>query len=253
MSIEEESGTSAAAPALASPPTLSAEAVKAEVRVLLERNLMSNDDELKIETLHKLANYFAEKEDGPNAYHQKVEHRRAVEHWNGCHLVLLTVQQQLSKADGPHLDVIYGAIRFLANWSIGSSERCDALSRFDGIGVIVQAGKAFLNNAGIGTAAICCFLNFTSDHDEKRLSGIVEGDALHYVIQAMLAHKTNKVLQRGALILLERSCDILGPRHRVRLIEKDMLLALSAAYATFLDSAECRTLCSTLMNKLCVP
>lgn len=254
MATGEESAP-ALAPALTpSPPTLPGEAIKAEVRDLLELKLMGNDAAVKIETLHKLADYFAEKGEGQDAYQRKEEHRRAVERWDGCHFALSALRLELDKADGPHRDIVYGVIRFFTNWSIGSSERCDVLSRFYGIGVIAEGARAFLDDGEIATAAICCFFNFTSDSDAKRVNELVEGDAIQYVIHAMTAHVNAQSLQKRALIILERSYDVSGHRQRDRLVEKGALYAVSAAYTTHLLSSEqIRSLCSNLMNKLCVP
>jgi hypothetical protein len=253
-STGEESGTGAAVAVLASPPAPSVVAVMAEVRELLERRLMDGDDELKIETLHKLAGYFAVKDDDPSAYSQNAEHRRAVEHWNGCHLVLIAVRRQLFRADGPHRAIVHGAIQFLVNWITGIPERCDALARFEGIGVIVQAARAFHTDDTIRAAAICFFLGFTSDNDEKRLRDIVGGDAFHYIIQAMISHPTKKSLQLQGLHFLKRVVDVLGHEHRGRLVKKGALVAVSGAYSTYLDSdVQILALSKNLMSKLCPP
>lgn len=245
--------TIAPAPVVSSQPPQPAQAVKVEVRALLELNLTGNDPAVKIDTLNKLAEYFAEKGEGPDAFQQKAEHRRAVEHLDGCHLVLIVLRQELAKAGGPHRNVVYSAIRFLANWCIGSPEHCDALSRFDGIGVILDVMKVFIADGGMGTAAVCCLLNYTSDNDAARLGDFVEGDALEYIIQAMLAHTNNESLQRRALIVLERSCEVSDRSRRERLIKNGALLAVSAAYtAFFLSDAQIRALCSIVMQKLCV-
>lgn len=91
--------------------------------------------------------------------------------------VLVVLGQELDDAISRNHDVAYGCLLFLMMWN-STVDNCDAMSRYNGVRAVLQAMRAFRNDADIQYATIGCFYKFTLDNEWKRLREQVEGAAI---------------------------------------------------------------------------
>jgi hypothetical protein len=226
------------------------EDIKEEVRVLIADKLMSIDVDVRLRALSELSGIYTTR-DQPHP--QKEEYSRAVDGWHGGHFVLVVLRQELAKGDGANRDVVFQAIRFLANWNMAAPRCRDAMSSFKGIGSIAGAMQAYPNDQEIQYATICCFLNCTCDRDAARLQEIVDDDAVVCVVEALITFAEDKRIVTHGVKILDR---LHGASHWRRLVKDGALVAVSEAIKAHVDSCDgdrVLTLCYNLVKKLCVP
>jgi hypothetical protein len=225
--------------------------IREEVRVLLAHKLMSIDEEVKLQALAELSRIYTTRD-------QPVPHKEvyccAVEAWHGGHFVLIVLRQELAKGDGARRDVVFHAIRFLANWNKEAPRCRDAMSDFKGIGCIVAALEAYTEDREIQYATICCFVNYTCDRDEARLKEIVNGNAIMGVVQALKKFSDDKRIVTYSVKILDRLQGASDGAHWRRLVKDGALLAVCEAIRVHVGTGDqVLQVCNHLAEKLCVP
>jgi hypothetical protein len=239
------------------------ESIKKEIRDLLEENLMgAADDDIMVVTLRTLFRHFPTAGAAPQDRQQQTEecrYQRAITEWNGCHVVLAALRRELHKADTgdsilPNLRVVLYALFFLQRWNF-HAERCDVMSRLDGIDAVVRAMRAFRHDAKIQLAAILCFGHYTRHSDAKRCREVVEKGVIPDIFRALMARKYKNDTPKCGALLLGRLCDVAGPRHFDGLVEQGALEAVAKVVRAHKnskepDSPKVLSACRKLMAKL---
>jgi hypothetical protein len=238
------------------------EAIKKEVRDILEKNLIGNaDHEVQVEALHALRAPFKTVGASPQERQRKKAYRRAISEWNGCHFVLVVLRRELDK-DGsdtvPNRDVVFYALAFLRRWNDRGPDRRDALSRHHGLEAVARAMRGFRNDAGIQYTAVACLHYFARDdnNDMTRRRELVEGGAIPLIFRALMSPNHNVKTPSRATILLGRLCDVAEVRHFDGLVEAGALEALARVAkvhktsAAAPDSEKILSACQKLMTKL---
>jgi hypothetical protein len=233
------------------------ESIKKEVQDLLEKNLMgSANDDVKVETMQTLRAHFktAADEESLNERQEKAEYIRAVTEWNGCHLVLVVLRQELDDAISRNRDVVFGALQFLLMWN-RISDRREAMSRLNGVEAVLRALRAFRNDVYIQSMAVACLYNFTCDNDVERRRELVEGAAIPDIFRALMAPACTLRMPKIAIILLGRLCDVAEPRSLNGLVERGALEVVAKVVkahknSNVPDRQEVLSACHKLMTKL---
>jgi hypothetical protein len=215
----------------------------------------SADDDVKVETMDTLREHFnVAADESLDERLEKTEYIRAVTEWNGCHLVLVVLRQELDDANSRSRNVAHGALCFLTMWST-SGNRWEAMSRFNGVDAVLRAMRTFRNDADIQYAAVACLYNFTFDNNVERRRELVEGAAIPDIFRALTAPTYAVPTPKFAIILLGCLCDVAEPRSFNGLVERGAFEAVAKVVKAHKNSNEpdrqqVLLACHKLMTKL---
>jgi hypothetical protein len=233
-----------------------ADAIKKEIRELLEKKLMGaataddDDGKAKLEALRTLHEYW---DYDPYTSNTKYKaYRSATIESDGCHLILIALRQELDKGDGANREVVEESIRFLQLWNCFEVELGDTMLRFDGVEAVARAMKAFPQDHCIQNVAVACFHNFTYGAAAARPHALVEAGCLPLILQALPAIGFYEKGPMGAVMTLGRMCEFAGPRHFEGLVDTAVLGTLVDVCRAYNEDSDerVRASCRAVMNKL---
>jgi hypothetical protein len=227
-------------------PAKSADDIDKEVRVLVEEKLMHKNYSVKVGALGALAGHLRDGAEGQDDIAEKRLYQRAVFTWDGCHMVLLVLRQELDRRfGGPHRDVVFGAVQFLDRWNRASATHRECTSRLGGVGSLVSAMRAFLRDGQIQAWAIDCLFRFTSDDDNnsdsrERRHELVQSNAALHIGRAMAAHPTDARTHERAVLVLGRLSEFAEYRRFGELWGPDTCAALERVWGAHLGDPDPR-------------
>jgi hypothetical protein len=230
-------------------PAKSADDIDKEVRVLVEETLMHKNYSVKVGALGALAGHLQDDAEGQDDLAEKRLYQRAVFKWDGCHMVLLVLRQELDRRfGGPHRDVVFGAVQFLDRWNRTSAKHRGCASRLGGVGTLVSAMRAFLRDGQIQAWAIDCLFRFTSDDDNnndnkssrERRHDLVQNNAALHIGRAMAAHPTDARTHERAVLVLGRLSEFAEYRRFGELWGKETCAALEKVWGAHLGNPDPR-------------
>lgn len=179
----------------------------------------------------------------------KEEYSRAVGKWHGGHFVLVVLRQELDKGDGGNREVVYQAVRFLANWNKEAPRCRHDMSMFKGAGSIADAMQAYPYDREIQYATICCLLNYTCESEAAKLQDLVDEDAVVLLVRALKTFSDDTRIVTHGVKILDR---LHGASHRYRLVKDGAMVAVSEVILAHEGSWDV-TACYNLVKKLCGP
>ena len=224
--------------------------IQQEVRELLENHLVGKADAVKLTTLLTLVAHLdaGTKTRTP----ENDEYRRAIAEWDGCHLVLIVLRQELDKGE-QHASwlVVHSSIRFLLLWNYyGDLE--DTLMGLDGVRAVARAMQAFPNEFHINYGAVLCIYNLTcGTGGAARFQKLVDEDCIPVIHRALPTLKSSPHAKKHAVLALERLSRVATPQQMDGLVDASVMEALVDVYNAHVDSEEnVAAACRSLLNKL---